>query len=213
MIKKNVVMFSLTITFIAVLLALTKQTHAADATVKVTLPTFKVTLNGQTVDNEYRQYPLLVYKGVTYFPMTWNDARFLGLETIWSPEAGLEIKKRKVTALYAPDKTPRRNTSSHSAKIVTSAIKINNKAIDNAEEQYPLLRFRNVTYFPLTWRFAHDEFGWDYNWDSSDGLRITSHNPQLQAANLPSEASNNGVALHKGYFFLRRDKRINKPYL
>lgn len=30
MIKKNVVMFSLTITFIAVLLALTKQTHAAE---------------------------------------------------------------------------------------------------------------------------------------------------------------------------------------
>ena len=43
---------------------------AAD-TVQVTLPSFTVTLNGQVIDNSYRQYPLLVYKDITYFPMTY----------------------------------------------------------------------------------------------------------------------------------------------
>ena len=38
-------------------------------------------------------------------------------------------------------------------------ITVNGKTINNDEEPYPLLVFRDVTYFPLTWRFAVDEFG------------------------------------------------------
>lgn len=34
--------------------------------------------------------------------------------------------------------------------------------------------FRDVTYFPLTWRFAVDEFGWMYSFDSKNGLNIYS---------------------------------------
>ena len=45
------------------------QALAADM-VQVTLPSFSVTLNGQTTGNDYSQYPLLVYKDITYFPMT-----------------------------------------------------------------------------------------------------------------------------------------------
>jgi hypothetical protein len=78
---------------------------------------------------------------------------------------------------------------------------VNGKVISNSKEQYPLLSFRNVTYFPLTWRFAHDEFGWDYKWNTSGGLSITSHNPQLQTAGLPSYAGKNDVALFKGYYY------------
>ena len=61
---------------------------AAD-TVQVTLPGFTVTLNGQVIDNSYRQYPLLVYKDITYFPMTYYDCRFLGVETDWTRKNGL----------------------------------------------------------------------------------------------------------------------------
>ena len=39
----------------------------AAADVAVTLPDFPVTLNGTAIDNSYRQYPLLVYKNITYF--------------------------------------------------------------------------------------------------------------------------------------------------
>lgn len=34
--------------------------------------------------------------------------------------------------------------------------------------------YHNITYFPLTWAFAVDAFGWDYHWDAVDGLRINS---------------------------------------
>jgi hypothetical protein len=182
------------------------QIKAADTSVKVTLPNFKVSLNGHTVENQYRQYPLLVYRGITYFPMTWNDIRVFGLEATWSPAAGLDIKQSKVTSSYAPDKSASRNAATYSAKISTSAIMVNGKVINNSKERYPLLSFRNVTYFPLTWRFALDEFGWDYKWNASGGLSITSHNPQLQAAGLPAYAGQNGVALFKGYYYFVETK-------
>lgn len=73
---------------------------AAAADVAVTLPDFPVTLNGTAIDNSYRQYPLLVYKNITYFPMTYYDCRFLGVETEWTQQNGLKIEKSRLTGAY-----------------------------------------------------------------------------------------------------------------
>ena len=61
--------------------------------VKVTFPTFPVTLNNQTLNNDYSQYPILVYKDLTYVPMPYYDCRLLGLKTDWSLQNGLAIDK------------------------------------------------------------------------------------------------------------------------
>ncbi len=71
----------------------TPQTLAAD-TVQV-LPSFSVTLNGQSTGNDYSKYPLLVYKDITYFPMTYYDCRLLGLKTDWTADTGLVIDKNE----------------------------------------------------------------------------------------------------------------------
>lgn len=183
------------------LLALEGHSRAADGSVRVTLPDFAVNLNGHTVENQYREYPLLVYHDITYFPITWSDTRLLGLETNWSPDDGLNIKQSLVTSSYVPYKSERRNAAAYAAEVPASAVTINGKVIDNTKEEYPLLSFRDVTYFPLTWRFAHDEFGWDYQWNDTGGLSITSHNQQLQTVGLPSYAGENDVALFKGYYY------------
>jgi hypothetical protein len=57
---------------------------ASPAKVAVTLPAFAVELNEVKIDNTYNQYPLIVYKDITYFPMTFYDSRLMGLETEWS---------------------------------------------------------------------------------------------------------------------------------
>lgn len=195
------------------LFALVEHIRAADASVRVTLPDFAVNLNGHPVENQYREYPLLVYNGITYFPMTWYDSRLLGLEVTWSPENGLDIKQSPVTSSYVPNKSERRNASAYTAEVPTSAVTINGKVIDNSKEEYPLLSFRDVTYFPLTWKFAHDEFGWDYRWDEIEGLRITSHNPRVQTVELPAYAGENGVALFKGYYyFVETTEKTNRVY-
>ena len=68
-------------------------TAMADEQVSVTLPAFPVTLNGVTFEQSQLEYPLLVYKNITYVAMTYHDARLLGLETQWTMEQGLFIKK------------------------------------------------------------------------------------------------------------------------
>ncbi|MED4351258.1 DUF5050 domain-containing protein [Schinkia azotoformans] len=189
------------------------HTFAADKTVRVTLPNFTVQLNGNKVDNQYRQYPLIVYKDMTYVPMTWFDSRLLGLKTGWSEKDGLTISEDKVTTSYEPYKTKQKNSKSQNATIPTFKITVNGKRINNSKEEFPLLNVRNVTYFPLTWKFAHDEFGWEYVWDKSKGLIINSNNPKVQTVNLPSYAGENDVTLFDGYYyFVETTKDKNNIY-
>lgn len=156
----------------------TAPAMAADVT--VTLPTFPVTLNGVTMEQSKSQYPMLVYKDITYVPMTWADTRLLGLESNWTQQGGLVINKAgtvqsqaEARNAYAPYKANTANKSSYPAVTASGKITVNKKAITNSSEQYPLLVFRDVTYFPLTWRFAVNEFGWEYSFDQKNGLVIT----------------------------------------
>ncbi len=156
-------------------LALPAQAQSAKLT------DFPVTLNGielwATENNT--QYPLLVYNDITYFPMTWYNCRMLGLETQWSEENGLAIKQNNALTssigYYPQEKS---NPQTVQVSVPDFKVSVNGQTVDNSKEQYPLLKFRDVTYFPLTWRFAHDAFGWEYGYTEAEGLTIISHNPQ-----------------------------------
>jgi hypothetical protein len=92
-------------------------------------------------------------------------------------------------------------------------VTINGKRIDNSKEEYPLLTYNNITYLPLTWKFAHDQFGWDYVWDDSKGLSIHSSNPQISTMNLDVSVGGNDIALFRGYlYFLETEKNHNYVY-
>lgn len=69
----------------ALLLLLQSSVLAAntDTTVTVTLPTFAVTLNDTKIDSAHSEYPLIVYRDITYFPMTYHASRFLHLKSNW----------------------------------------------------------------------------------------------------------------------------------
>lgn len=163
------------------LLAMSLHTAPAlAADVTVTLPSFPVILNGVTIEQSKNQYPMLVYKDITYVPMTWADTRLLGLESSWTQQTGLVIKKATVVQekgmaqdTYKPYSSSDVNKNTYKATVASGKITVNGVSITNSAETYPLLVFRDVTYFPLTWRFAVTEFGWDYTFDSKNGLQIT----------------------------------------
>ncbi|NHN33373.1 DUF5050 domain-containing protein [Paenibacillus agricola] len=178
-----------------------KESFAAEQSIRVTLPDFVVTLNGNRVENQYREYPLLVYKDITYIPMTWYDCRLLGLETEITPNDSLSIAKGRVTSSYVPYQTHIKNLKSNKAIIPTFETLINGERVDNSKEEYPLISFKDVIYFPLTWKFAHDEFEWEYVWNNSEGLAINSNNPQLKTVDLPAFAGENDVAGFEGYYY------------
>jgi len=174
--------------------------------VAVSLPTFNVTMNGVKIENAYRQYPFIVYKDITYFPMTYFDSRFLNLETKWDSKTGLEIYEMvngTKDTNYEPYVQEQKNLSKYTATIPTFTIKVNGKSINNSKEKYPLLIFRNVTYFPMTWRFGVEEFGWEYTFTSKDGLRINSLGPSNPTA--PVENTTYPIVVNKA-FELGNDK-------
>ena len=79
--------FLILICFSAVLLSVSSQALWEPKT--VSFPTFSVTVNEQEYNyNEHEQYPLFVYKDVTYFPLTYNNAMILNLIPTWNSETG-----------------------------------------------------------------------------------------------------------------------------
>lgn len=173
--KKRILYYFITAMTILLFFSMT-NTFAAAKNVNVTLPSFKITLNGSEVNNSYSKYPFIVYKDITYFPMTFATSRFLGLETKWDAKTGLEINKTNISYPFEEYKTNQKNSTKYTASIPQFQIKINGKTINNSNTAYPLLNFRDITYFPLTWEYAVNEFGWDYHFDNTNGLVINSQN-------------------------------------
>ena len=147
------------------------------APVRVTMPAFRVTLNGKRIENDKRQYPLIVYRDITYFPMTFYDCHYLGLDAYYTDQTGLDIHaftRDIVPWSYYEYESSGRNPQTAAAQIAAFPIRVNGKVIENEGEEYPLLLYKDVTYFPLIWRYAVDEFGWDYRYNEIDGLVINS---------------------------------------
>lgn len=148
-------------------------TPAYAKNVSVQVPTFPVEINDVVYDNQHATYPLLVYQDVTYFPMTYRMTRSMGLITAWDNTQGLYIAQhREDTTLTEEMNSKNKLGGKYTASIANYPIKVNSWSIDNGKEPYPLLNFRGVTYFPLSWRYAHDEFGWDIKWDAKTGLQV-----------------------------------------
>ncbi len=126
---------------------------------------FDVWVDNSKIEHKATEYPLLVYKDITYFPMTYDYVRMLGLTSSWTdgcfylsycPPAG---GWPDAAPAYAPE------TAKIEGEIATYPIYVNGKPIDNSKEEYPVFNARGITYFPMTWRFATEEFGMDYIWN------------------------------------------------
>lgn len=145
-------------------------------TVTVQVPTFPVALNGVAYDNQHAKYPLLVYRDVTYFPMTYQLTRSMRLVTAWDAAKGLYIAQHTEETSGEPDMSGSNKLGGrYTATVANYPITVNGWAVDNSKEPYPLLNFRGVTYFPLSWQYADGEFGWELAWDASKGLRVNDY--------------------------------------
>lgn len=151
----------------------TEDSYALDDQVQVSIPRFEVHINGEKIDNEKNEFPLLVYKDMIYIPMTWDYCNALGLSISWDSKAGLEIEKSYNYHGLKQTLTSNNEVSkSYYASIVTFPVTVNGNAIDNSKEEYPLLLHKDITYFPLTSRFAVDEFDWNIDWSDETGFKI-----------------------------------------
>ena len=178
----------------------------------VALPSFDVTFSSEKVESEQRQFPLIVYKDITYVPMTYYDCRYLGLSTMWDDATRtLSIEQTPINCAYRDYKWEWKNSKNNKASVCDFNIVVNGKIIDNSKEEYPLLTFRDVTYFPLTWRFAVDEFGWEYSFDAENGLIIKAKNYRTENVTLPNITGS--VATDGEYYYYSGEQDGKKVVL
>ncbi|MDD3894930.1 MAG: DUF5050 domain-containing protein, partial [Syntrophomonadaceae bacterium] len=71
----------------------------------------------------------------------------------------------------------------------------------------------NITYFPMTWNYGVNEFGWDYSFDSNNGLVINSDNTKLEQKKIPDNRAKNedgtfkhNVAVTSKYIYFEDNK-------
>lgn len=156
---------------------------AAGSAAQVRVADFPIAVNGQTIDNTKLDYPFLFYKDITYVPLTWDLTMELGLRTEWDAASGLKVYGGYVgfgESQGGWHKEPMRQTltgsnpagKSYTARVASYPIQLWGQQVDNEEETYPFLEFRDVTYMPLTWKFAHDVLHLDLRWSGREGLAV-----------------------------------------
>lgn len=112
--------------------------------VAVTLSEFAVRLNGVEMNNQYAQYPLLVYQNIAYFPITCYGSRFMGVETTWSREKGIGVHQNGVRWNWHDYKRYLPNSRTGTATIRTGPILVNNRPIDNSAGGFFVVNFSDA---------------------------------------------------------------------
>jgi len=191
----------------------------ASEKVNVQIPSFDITINDMVFDNQKTMYPFIVYKDITYAPLTYNLCRELGVITGWDSERGLYLAKYIEDYFqYTPDlgghykKGAKYTASIPSFPVVLNGVNINSKS---NEYLYPVLMFKNVTYLPLTWENVYYEFGWDISWDNTKGLSINSQNSNSASYLYLSDANDKHVLLqtYKEIFKEEKNKDGSITYI
>lgn len=140
---------------------------SANNTVSAVIPDYQIIIDNASIYYADSMYPFLNYKGITYLPMTYEYSRAMNLTTGW-----LEGTAFMVAYNPCDDKMPVYETvanKKYNTAVVPTGynIYVNGKKTDNSKAEYPLLNFRGVTYFPMTWEYAVENFGWEINFKSN----------------------------------------------
>lgn len=157
-------------------LTLISKTNANS--VDVHLPTFNIYVNEVKVENNYKKYPFIVYKGITYFPLTYDDSKFMGWNLNW-------IKKTKELHVvsteqvnyqweeYKQVKGKTKNKKIMKAKTPEFKIKFGEKYLPKTIGKYPVLVYNHVTYIPLVYDYNYEDSCMSFVFSKEKGLEIT----------------------------------------
>ncbi|MDE7243337.1 MAG: hypothetical protein K2O18_05075 [Oscillospiraceae bacterium] len=181
------------------LAGLAPTAYAANVTAAVCTDT--VTLNGMDYNatgSMYPKYPLLVYRDITYFPMTYHLCDFLGVATRWDGKTLYIDRTGTGAGSYTTEVTTEKKQGHVTASTAGYPVVINGKTFDNKNAQWPLLNYKDITYFPLTWALAVDELGWNYQWDAQNGLSISSGTGSVIPSNPGSSGTVNPPPINPG---------------
>lgn len=160
------------------ILSLTLITKTNAKSVDVHLPTFDIYVNEVKVENDYKKYPFIVYRGITYFPLTYDDAKFMGWNLKW-------IKKTRELHVvsteqvnyqweeYKQVKGKTKNKKIMKAKTPEFKIKFGDEYLPKTIGKYPVLVYNHVTYIPLVYDYKYEDSCMSFVFSKEKGLEIT----------------------------------------
>jgi len=141
---------------------------------QASLAHFPILFNGESVDNEHAEFPILVYKDMTYFPLSNDFISALGMKSTFTNEKGLQLHKFTHPAAFVMTAGSENDLNKAvDISIPTFPIRLNGDIIDNANEFYPVFLYKDIAYFPLNWDFAVKEFNLLFS-DSANGELLLS---------------------------------------
>lgn len=152
-----------------------KPVFADEQEVTVQLPDFSININGINFDKEYNtsnaMFPLFLYKGVTYYPLTGESRKLLNIkQRVTNGErTTLEKDISENLKYYMSDTKSYQNQEKFKATIIHENLKIDNETIN---KEYSLLEYGQIVYIPLTWDLIVNKLNGQYQFNEDSGLNI-----------------------------------------
>ncbi len=156
-----------------------KRIKRLDKMITVYHPGFDVSINGVVISDKRPFHPIICYNDIVYIPLDWVYCNWLGIDIslgendeIIIDHSGKENSFVTWHGAWGEGVIPNRDRRETDG-MISNKVMVNGREIDNASETYPLLQYYDhEVYFPLTWEWIVNEFGWCHDWDAQTGLTI-----------------------------------------
>ena len=125
-------------------------------------------------------YPSLFYNNVVYIPMTYNVGESVGRTIEWvdgyEQDVLLLTEKESeniiVKNTISENEINPRTVIAEIADCTVAVCVGENLNLIRGTAEYPLLRYKDIIYIPLTWENIVGNFGWSYTFDEENGVNI-----------------------------------------
>ncbi len=148
--------------------------------VNVSIAPFPTQISDISVYNYGVEYPVITYKDISYIPMTYSLCKKLDMQAGFDSEKGLFIVKfsesfptAEVENCFGSTSVVNSPGDVYTAHLPEYPVYLNGIRIDNRAEEYPVLNFRGITYFPLTYRFCEYDLSLRAEFSSEKGLAVS----------------------------------------
>lgn len=196
------------------LLNFTLTAFGAEKDIIASISPFEVLINESSyIDGE--TYPSLFYNNVVYIPMTYDVGECVGRTIEWVD--GYEQDVLLLTEKESENIIVKNTLSDNEIKPQTVSAEISdctvavcvaeNLNLIRGTEEYPLLRYKDIIYIPLTWENIVGNFGWSYTFDEVNGVNIDASKSNIESrAEKDIYISEDGSTIS---YVLERKKYIN----
>lgn len=139
-------------------------TAQASQTLEAQIANVVLKIDGQVVQNLRSKYPVLFYKDITYFPVTYNYTQALGLQSDFEASKGLSVTtnpkgaQKLIQDLLNDDEADQIPGKVVVATVPAFPITVQGKQV-KAQSEWPFLLYNEITYMPATWEYMVTNMG------------------------------------------------------